>query len=80
MLPIEDGIPIPAIKRNLGKKKYHFEKMKKGQSFFIRCLSSERVTKQSTVIGCAKAYAKRNGGGRFTTRNVKGGIRVWRVE
>lgn len=64
------GTPPPA------RTKYPFWKMQINDSFLVKCVPSSDT--QRKISGAASAYAKRYGV-KFTTRQDKDGIRVWRV-
>jgi len=76
---VERGVPIPD-RRHGAPGKYPFEKMSQGDSFLLPVENEEDVdTVRRRIAAAASLYATRNGG-KFTTRTVDGGIRVWRVE
>lgn len=71
---VESGIPMPAPnKRTHRKTKYPWRQMKIGQSFFVPNVKSGAMAGR-----CSNAF--RYGFGKFQTRTVKGGCRVWRVK
>jgi hypothetical protein len=73
VLKIERGIPMP--KRRAAPRKYPFDKMKAGDSFFIETAADRsRAVVQASVAATARAR-----GVQITTRTVDGGIRVWRT-
>ena len=78
---VEKNIKRPA--RNSGRKpKYPFRKMKVGDSFFI--LVADRACR-SNIAGAARnsanmARIRDKTVGRFSSRQVEGGVRVWRIE
>lgn len=70
------GIPIPSK-----HSKYPFHAMVVGDSFMVKlpkdASSFMRKSFQSTIM--RSAWKIRDSGKRFTTRQVAGGIRCWRV-
>ena len=73
-IKIEKGVPVPPKSRNGGRKlKYPFDQMEVGDSFAANA-------PQNTVLSSARAYARRNPGMTFTTREIdKKSCRVWRI-
>lgn len=68
MYEIEKSIPFPHE-----AKKYPFDEMDVGDSFFV-------PNKKSGAISGSKQIAQRRTGFKFVCRNVDGGVRVWRVK
>lgn len=82
MIEIEKNVPIPARKSSVRNKKYPFELMEVGDSFFV----PERSVK---TFGSTVSAAARRTGYKFATRQTAEhgqfgerveGVRVWRVE
>jgi hypothetical protein len=77
MLKIEKNIPIPQPIRG---KKYPFDMMDIGDSFFVECNENKEDKKRkiSTVLVAALRFRPK----KFTTRSsgIKNGIRCWRIE
>lgn len=73
MFEIESGKPIPPDPR----KKYPFDQMEVGDSFFVPLGDNEQRVKK-TVSNCARSFGKRVGQ-RFSIRSDGDGIRIWRV-
>jgi hypothetical protein len=81
---LEDGIPVPSIERTERVRKFPFDKMEVGQSFFVANI------KPSNMHSCLNRFNKSNKGTpmRFTARSVvedvdgekTPGVRVWRLE
>ena len=74
-IKIEKGIPIPG-----SQKAYPFDRMKVGDSIFIKhptSVSGKRVGRKA--CNAASNYS-RSHEGKFTTRTVRGGTRIWRAE
>jgi hypothetical protein len=69
-IKIESHIPIPIKKR--GNRKYPWDQMKVGDSFFV-----EGVTQNS--LSTAAKYQTTKSGIKFTTAAEGSGIRVWRI-
>ena len=75
MFQIEHGVPIPQSARGVGSRKYPMNLLKVGDSFFV----PKKTT--SSFGGVIHAYRKKiNASAKFTTRSMKGGVRVWRVK
>ncbi len=66
-IQIEKGVPL----EKGGNRKYPFQDMEIGDSFFI-------IERPSTVQTCASQYGSRNKK-KFVTKVMNGGVRVWRV-
>jgi len=82
---IEKGQKIPNINYR-SRRKYPFEKMNIGDSFFVPLGDlSHSKDPLNVVSGAASAYGRRKGK-KFTTRtmkdndNVAVGFRVWRID
>lgn len=72
-ITVDAGIPLPAKTCNRSTQwKYPFPKMKMGDSFFIKPMTTKIM---SPSITKAKKLLKRN----FTQRTVGNGVRVWRI-
>lgn len=84
MFAIEKNIELPAPRRgHLGGADYPFRKMKVGESFLVPINGKVTATvvavvRRRVVNAASKAKAKL--GFSFTSRTVKGGIRVWRIK
>lgn len=65
---------VPMPKKGAGRpRKYNFEGMKVGESFFAK-------TKQSTLLSSAACFCNTNGKTwKFSAREEKGGARIWRI-
>ena len=73
-MKIEQGIPVPAPKRGRGREpRYPFADMQPGDSFFAADIKAGSL--QHAASRATKAM-----GWRFTTRQLDGGARCWRVE
>ena len=68
---IEKGIPVPETR---GRGLYPFADMGVGDSFFV----GGEVSARSNALTAALNFGKRNGL-KFSSRNVDGGLRIWRV-
>ena len=68
MYKIEKNIDIPPHKNT----RYPFGVMKVGDSFFVE-------GGKSNALSCAARLHARRHGGKFTVRQVDGGVRVWRI-
>ena len=74
MYKIEAGIAIPSANRYKGgrKSKYPFADLKVGESFLV-------PSKTTMSFGATVQTARKRTGFTFTTRNVDGGVRIWRT-
>jgi len=70
MIQIESNVPMPSKYRS----KFPFEEMKVGDSFLVE---SER--QRVSAKNAAGFYAAKHGG-KFVSRKVEGGYRIWRTE
>lgn len=68
MIKIDKNVPIPPAGQGRPRK-YPFDEMDVGDSFFSGSIASVE----------SSAYS-RNDGKKFVLRKVRGGVRVWRVE
>lgn len=68
-IKIDTDIPIPKLSR---QKKYPFEQLEIGQSFFV-------PGGNLLAISQSRRLAEFRTGWKFATRTVEGGIRVWRI-
>lgn len=74
-MKIDKNIPIPLAPNS---RKYPFNEMKVGDSFFVEVASLKRAQMvQANLIGCTRRRK-----GKFTTRLCRNplGIRIWRIE
>jgi hypothetical protein len=71
---IESGIPIPPPEsgRDKGETALAMEKLKKGQSFLIPDGKIRSIRSMASKAGRAL-------GVKFSSREVEGGVRVWRI-
>jgi hypothetical protein len=74
MYKIETGIAIPSATRYKGgrKPKYPFAELKVGESFLV-------PNKTTDKFGATVTLARKRTGMNFATRNVEGGVRIWRT-
>lgn len=69
-MQVEKSVPIPTVKR------YHFEKLAIGDSFFF-----EELSEVESCSSSAYSYAKTHKNGfKMTRRKVDGGYRIWRIK
>ena len=68
---VEKGIEIPGG----GKKKYPWDEMEVGDSFFIPGLGEV----PRNIASSAPTHRKKRGE-KYTTRKVEGGYRIWRTK
>lgn len=73
MYKIEKNIPIP--KKSNRPRKYNFQNMEVGDSFFVR--NGKQKVVASSAAYYSFLYDKEK---KFTVRNVEGGIRCWRIK
>jgi len=74
MYKIEAGIAIPSATRYKGglKSKYPFADLKVGESFLV-------PNKTTDKFGATVQTARKRTGFTLATRNVEGGVRIWRT-
>jgi hypothetical protein len=77
--PIEHGIPLPERTRGgqRGTSKYPFYVIEIGDSFFVAGAGDSR---HQTMVISSTSHARKRTGREFSTRQVDGGIRVWRTQ
>lgn len=76
---IESAIPIPPKKGRPGigdHKKYPFDTLGVGESFFVTVPD----TKAKTALSAQVAYWGKKLGWTFTRRTMDGGVRIWRIK
>jgi hypothetical protein len=73
---IERNIPLVQISKPPRVRKYPFRELNKGDSFFVPVHDTKTIPR---VRSAAWAWREAHGG-KFKTRAVDGGIRVWRVK
>lgn len=76
MIKIEKGIPVPDNVNSKRSKRYPFDDMEIGDSFFIECSDQDKRRIGVNII----SNAGRRKPKRFTTLSVDGGMRCWRIE
>ena len=75
MYKIEADIPIPVAVKKGGagrKPKYPFAELQVGESFLVPGKTTDK-------FGATVTLARKRTGRNFTTRNVEGGVRIWRT-
>lgn len=75
MYKIEAGIPLPVRTKKGGagrKPKYPFADLKMGESFLV-------PNKTTMSFGATVQTARKRTGFTLATRNVEGGVRIWRT-
>lgn len=77
-MQIENGIPLPPKRRLTAQ--YPFAKLAVGDSFLLACTTVERTRLAIRLRTAAEFYRKRTPGWNFTSRQVDGGVRLWRTE
>ncbi|MAM95714.1 hypothetical protein [Parvibaculum sp.] len=79
---IDKGVPVPPVTYQT-RRLYPFEEMQPGDSFFVQTKdAAERIRKRQSVAAAAKKFRKDSEPNtlRFTTRQVRNGVRCWRIE
>lgn len=72
---IDHDVPPPPDRR-----KYPWESMKVGDSFFVDCKPHERESRADRAFSSGLKWARRNGvDAKFSVRSERTGIRVWRI-
>lgn len=77
MFKIESNLPIPESKWVGRTPKYPWKQMKVGDSFLVPTTPDvcNKIVRQRLSVGAYKSSC-----GKFATRIVNEGVRVWRVE
>lgn len=77
---IEKDVPLPESKRGRGQgaPKYPFADMAAGDSFFVPMIDGSVKKTRGNISSATRHWGKARGA-QFATREVKGGIRVWRI-
>lgn len=77
---IEKGVPAPGVDSRRTSRRYPFNEMKIGDSFFVPLNGKEPIRVQSNVMSSARTFRKT--GAKFTSSisHDPPGVRVWRVE
>jgi hypothetical protein len=83
MFKIQTNIPAPTGSTKGAKRKYPFDKMSVGDSFFVAVDGTNTVIKiQGTLASCARAFY--GAAGFLKTCGVQEdgvkGVRVWRIK
>lgn len=68
---VEKGIRLP--KYHTAPRKYPFDEMKVGDSFFIKGI-------HVSSLDASRQLAEERTGFKFTARTMDGGARVWRIK
>ena len=74
MIEIEKGVPIPPRKSG-PKTVVRRASMEIGDSYFVACVSKQEASKEAIA---ARTWGYGNGM-KFSTRQVEGGVRIWRI-
>ena len=77
MIVIEKGIPVPGPEGR--PKTYPWADMEVGDSFFVECPQVEARRLRATLYSCKRNYERRTPPKKFTCRQCRKGIRVWRI-
>ncbi len=77
-IDLEVGVPIPPDGR-MTRTIYPWNDMRPGDSFFVPLPDGPEGKTRRTSISRLACYTARKLDRYFTTRNVEGGVRVWRV-
>lgn len=80
-LKVEKDVPLPPS--DIGKKKYPWQKMNIGDSFFIAVADGDEITRVRGLLNGGLQFRRRRYGERHATRSVVEngirGVRVWRT-
>lgn len=76
MIEIEKGIPIPPARQPGVKAKSPRHEMEVGDSYFVKTSARDACVVEGNKARC---WGRKNGGKKFSTRQVEGGVRIWRV-
>ena len=81
MYKIEKNVKVSKINKRGRRAIYPWEQMEVGDSFFVPVEGdNEQFAKKSRSITATASARFNSGKGRYITRTLKDGIRVWRVE
>lgn len=76
-MKVESGKPVPTGREH---RRYPWDRMKVGQSFFVPCSADRRVYEQSRALVAGQQWCRRNDPTvRITTLKTARGVRVWKV-
>lgn len=75
MLTIDKNIPLPRHHLAGQRKKYPFDQMEIGDSLFVQAAAGEVQSVQTSLLGAALRHKPM----KFATRQVPGGVRIWRT-
>lgn len=78
---VEKKIPIPTRQISTHKSPYPFNKMKPGDSFFVKLKKNDSLKALQRRLWAASNYfnKKNKKEYQFITRGVKNGMRIWRI-
>ena len=75
---IERGVKMPP--RLARQTKYPWVGMKPGESFIVRPNEGESLHALQNRVSSATRYTIKRNLGKFATRQMDGGVRIWRIE
>lgn len=76
---VDKKIPLPRKKVDLTR--FPFDKMKMGDSFLIPVKDQPRDKARASVFTAVKSFNTHNSKThKISTRNEKGGLRIWRIK
>lgn len=73
MFEVSKSVPPPKGASRGGRKRYPFDTMQPGQSFFVSELEAFRART------AAAAWKRRHPGWEYQTKAEEGGLRIWRL-
>ncbi len=78
---IESDIPIPPRSQpnRDGGLMAALRRMEIGQSFFVPAAAKEKTRRQANLSGMARSIRDKGNPIKVVTRQIAGGVRVWRV-
>ena len=78
MVKIEKHVPLPTLREEYSH--YPFDEMDVGDSFYVPDVGDGRsIHRLQTQVSYMNRHASK-ATGKFTTRRVDGGLRVWRFK
>lgn len=81
MPEIEDGVPIPPLRKPYAEAtSYPLVDLEVGQSFLIECPEEEISLVRNRITASISYLRKKDTAKRFTVGKVEGGVRCWRIE
>lgn len=75
---IEKNVDLPRAAVTARRSKYPFADMVDGDSFLVPVEEGDSTQRVQTTLCAAASHHAKKYGGKFITRKVEGGVRIWR--